>query len=95
MNNPFEIISNRLSNIEEILLSIKHDNPVITKELDQKEHTFNISELADYLKVSKPTIHAYKNRNIFPFYQTGRTVYFKKSEVDKALSSSKKKGAFK
>ncbi|SOD12393.1 helix-turn-helix domain-containing protein [Pedobacter xixiisoli] len=49
------------------------------------EQTFSISELAEYLKVTKATIHAYKKRGVFKFYQTGRTVYFIKSEVDAAL----------
>lgn len=53
---------------------------------------FNISELATYLKVTKATVHAYKKRGVFPYYQTGRTVYFKKCEVDNALASAKKKG---
>lgn len=55
---------------------------------------FTIAELADYLKCTKNTIQVYKRRGIFPYYQTGRTVFFKKSEVDKALAvGTKKKGA--
>ena len=48
---------------------------------------FNISEVAEYLKCSKATIHNYKNNKSIPFHQIGRTVYFIKSEVDEALSS--------
>lgn len=59
----------------------------------EEPQTFTISELANYLKVTKPTIHAYKKRGILPYFQTGRTVYFKKSEVDAALEVGKKKGA--
>lgn len=57
----------------------------------QIEQTFSISELASYLGVTKATIHAYKKRGIFKYYQTGRTVFFKKSEVDAALAIGKKK----
>ena|GEM_PF-2021786 len=53
---------------------------------------FTISELAVYLKCTKATVHAYKKRGIFAYYQTGRTVYFKKAEVDKALEVGNKKG---
>jgi excisionase family DNA binding protein len=53
-----------------------------------------IKEAAEYLGVTKVTIHRYKNDNVFPYYQTGRTVYFKKAEIDSALSN-KKKGASK
>ncbi len=66
-----------------------HFTPTPQPEPNQQ---FNIAELANYLKVTKATVHAYKNRGVFPYYQTGRTVYFKKCEVDLALGSVKKKG---
>lgn len=56
------------------------------------EQTFSIQGLADYLKVTKSTIHSYKNRGVFKYYQTGRTVYFKKSEIDAALEVGASKG---
>lgn len=56
-------------------------------EIDQN---LSISELAEYLKVSTVTIQKYKSRGIFKFYQAGRTVFFKKSEVDLALASDRK-----
>jgi excisionase family DNA binding protein len=43
---------------------------------------------AEYLGVSKQTITKYKNNGVLKFYQTGRTVYFKKSEIDQALAST-------
>lgn len=61
----------------------------------EEAQQFTIAELAAYLKCTKATIHAYKKRGIFKFYQTGRTVYFKKAEVDAALEVEKKKGASK
>lgn len=92
MSNPFETIDARLSNIEMLLLSIKHPEPASTKA-ETSETTFTIGELAVYLKCTKKTAQAYKSRGIFPYYQTGRTVFFKKSEVDKALAvGTKKKG---
>ncbi|WP_276363549.1 helix-turn-helix domain-containing protein [Daejeonella sp. H1SJ63] len=55
----------------------------------EENERFTISELADYLKCTKATIHAYKKRGVFPYYQTGRTVYFIKSEIDEALAATK------
>lgn len=57
----------------------------------EQDEELSITELAKYLKRSKVTIHAYKKNGVFPYYQTGRTVYFKKSEVDKALEVGNKK----
>lgn len=86
--NPFEILDKRLENIEMMLLNLKHQEP--PQQLKSDEN-FSIPELASYLKVTKATIHSYKNRKVFPYYQTGRTVFFKKSEVDKALEVAEKK----
>lgn len=58
----------------------------------EQEETFSIQGLADYLNVTKATIHSYKNRGIFKYYQTGRTIYFKKSEIDAALEVGASKG---
>lgn len=93
MINPFEVFDQRLSNIESLLLSIKHAESIVVPVPAEQPKTFTIGELADYLKCTKATVHAYKKRGVFPYYQTGRTVYFKKSEVDTALEvDSKKKG---
>lgn len=71
-----------------------HEQPINTKALiSDIPDELTITELATYLKCTKSTIHAYKNRGVFPYYQTGRTVFFKKSEVDAALEvGNKKKG---
>lgn len=60
----------------------------------EPEQNFTRSQLAEYLKCTLPTVDRYRDKGIFPFYQTGRTIYFKKSEVDQALKvGNKKKGA--
>ncbi|RZJ54094.1 MAG: DNA-binding protein [Flavobacterium sp.] len=58
----------------------------------EPEERLTRTQLADYLGVTLPTVDRYRNRSVFPYYQTGRTIYFKKSEVDNALSVGKKKG---
>lgn len=75
------------------LHSLTTSNPVLEKDPEEQEKDvrFSILGLADYLKVTKATIHVYKKRGVFPYYQTGRTVYFKKSEVDAALEVSGKR----
>ncbi len=77
-----------------VLIEFFGDNLPKPAAEPQPEQEFSISGLAHYLNCTKATIHAYKRRGVFPYYQTGRTVYFKKSEVDKALEvGNKKKGA--
>ena len=76
-------------------ISIYKSETLIPIAAPEPNERFDIGGLAEYLKVSKTTIHAYKNRRVFPFYQTGRTVYFLKSEVDAALAVGKNKKGFK
>ena len=74
-------------------LEIFFKNQIAISEPLEQTEKFTIGELATYLKCTKATVHAYKKRGIFPYFQTGRTVYFKKSDVDQALAIGAKKGA--
>ena len=56
----------------------------------EEDEKLSIEGLATYLNCTKATVHAYKKRGVFPFYQTGRTIYFKKAEVDAALANTKR-----
>lgn len=86
MENPFEIIEHRLDAIEKliekVLLRLDQEKP--QQDADQN---FTIDELAKYLKCSKVTIHRYKKDGMFPFYKAGRKIYFRRSEVDRAMHS--------
>lgn len=93
MENPFQKIDQRLEKIEDAVSRLL-DQQSIHKSMDiiqpRQEIIFNITELAAYLGCSKSSIHRYKNNRVFPWYQTGRKVFFKQAEVDKALTSEKK-----
>jgi excisionase family DNA binding protein len=95
MENPFSIIDQRLANIEKCLDQLMNaiagqsqNDPVAAVD---DNISYNIMELAAYLGVTKTTIFRYKKNQVFPFYQAGRTVYFKKHDVDAALFAGKKK----
>lgn len=66
----------------------------LTNQPQEPDEKLSRTQLAKYLDKTLPTIDRYKANGVFPFYQTGRTIYFKKSEVDKALKvqSLTKKG---
>jgi len=97
MDNPFSIIDQRLETIEKCLkdlLSIKEDlQQVVFNKAQEEDFTFTAEALAGYLNCSKSTVLRYKRDGVFPFYQAGRSFYFKKQEIDQALSSTKKKKA--
>jgi excisionase family DNA binding protein len=96
--NPFNSIDRRfddlqreIQSLKEIIISGTVISPIINPSLPLQDQKFNIDELAAYLDTSRSTINRYKNNQAFPFYKVGRTVFFKKSEVDAAMSSETKK----
>jgi excisionase family DNA binding protein len=92
IENPFEIIDQRLQKIEAAIAELKEliVNPDKIQVIEE-DRNFSVSALAEYLGCSKITIFKYKKDGVFPFYQAGRTIFFKKSEVDEALSMNKPK----
>jgi excisionase family DNA binding protein len=52
--------------------------------------SFDINELAGYLRCSKVSIHSYKKLGM-PFYKIGRKLLFKKEEVLQFMKSFKNK----
>ncbi len=91
MTNPFEVIEARLSNIETLLLDIKH-NP---KEQANSDRWFNLDELCNYLpdKPAKQTIYGYVSAGLIPVHkhQGSKKLRFLKSEIDAWLKSGRKK----
>lgn len=98
MVNPFEILIQQNAEILQHLQDLKAlgiSIPVKKEGVEEEDQKFSIAEVANYLKKGKATIQRYKNDGALPYHQVGRTVFFKKSEVDAAMSSMvvKKKGA--
>jgi excisionase family DNA binding protein len=55
---------------------------------DSDEIYFSQREAARFLRISLPTIIAWKKARKIPYYQHGRKVLFKRSEVLEAMKSS-------
>ncbi|PSG87384.1 helix-turn-helix domain-containing protein [Aurantibacter aestuarii] len=83
MENPFEIIMNRLDEIEVLINKIK------VNEIEKKE-LLTIKEVADFLKLTVPTIYGYTHRNLIPYIKKGRKLYFYKNEIEEWLMEGKK-----
>ena len=67
------VVADALGNREQFKLQVLREHP-------GEDVTFNIGELAEFLKCSKVTVHKYKKRGM-PFYRVGRKILFKKNEV--------------
>lgn len=84
MNNPFEIIEQRLSNIENLLLDIKH-KPME----EEKAENLTVKEAAELLKVSEQSIHNYIKRGFLPAQKVGRILLIKRIDVEQSLQEVK------
>ncbi|MFY7666774.1 helix-turn-helix domain-containing protein [Flavobacterium sp.] len=84
MNNPFEIIEQRLSNIENLLLDIKHKP---TEE--DKAENLTVKEASELLKVSEQSIHNYIKRGFLPAQKVGRILLIKRIDVEQSLQEVK------
>ena len=84
MKNPFETINQRLSNIETLLLDIKH-NPIE----EEKSENLTVKETAEVLKVSEQSVHNYIKRGFLPAQKMGRILLIKRADLDEALTEVK------
>lgn len=84
MNNPFETIDQRLSNIENLLLDIKY------KPIDEeKTENLTVKEASALLKVSEQSVHNYIKKGFLPAQKVGRILLIKRSDVDNSLKEVK------
>ena len=81
--NDKEIIDffNRIQDLKEILKSLK------TYQLRslQNEQYITDSELAEKLKLSKRTLSEYRCNGILPYYQIGKKMLYKESDIEELL----------
>jgi excisionase family DNA binding protein len=62
---------------------VKSDN-IALKEQNQEDY-LSQREAARFLRISLPTIISWKKEKKVPYYQQGRTILFKKSELLDAM----------
>ncbi len=87
MNNPFEILEQKLSVIEQKLddLIQKLDDP------QSSSPTWITSkQLAEYLSISVSTVSKLRISKV-PYYKLGGKVYFKKHEIDEWIEKTRHK----
>jgi excisionase family DNA binding protein len=90
MNNPFEVIDARLSNIETLLLDIKH-NPKERNSQPDTDQILDIDEAAVFLKLSKPTLYGLVSRAEIPVNKKGKRLYFSRKELTDWVKMGRKK----
>ena len=88
MENLFMIIKDKQEFFEALNEWETSKTTIAVKEVkDAEEIYLSQREAARFLRVSLPTIIAWKKARKIPFYQHGRKVLFKKSEVLAAMKN--------
>ena len=92
MQNPFEQIEARLSNIEALLLDIKHQPKEQASSTQQEnEELLTVEEAATFLRLSIPTIYGMISKGKIPVMKRSKRCYFSKVELLQYLKAGRKK----
>jgi excisionase family DNA binding protein len=86
MENPFEIILERLNTIENLLRSSKKTEPVLIAPVNE---IFNIEQAADYLGLAKSTLYKMTSSRMIPHSKISGKIIFKRSELDELITKHK------
>jgi len=89
MENPFLVISNRLSNIENLLLNANLQNQKTTEHKD--DELLTTEQTAEFLSLSKFTLYGLINRREIPCMKRSKRVYFLKKDLLEYLQQGKMK----
>lgn len=81
--NPFDVLEKRLSNIENLLLDIKHPPKTAENKL------FSVKELAEYAGVSELSIRNWITEGKIVAKRIGRRVLIEQTQFENGLSEVK------
>src|SRR5687767_7140561 len=90
MTNPFETIDNRLSNIENLLLDLKH-NPLKDKSQPEADELLTVQGAAKFLSVAVSTVYALISKGEIPVMKRSKRCYFLKADLINFLKEGRKK----
>lgn len=90
MNNPFEQIDARLTNIEALLVSMKETTHHLSKPAVEDE-LLTVQDAAKLLKLSVPTIYGLISKGGIPVMKRSKRCYFSKLELINYMKEGRKK----
>lgn len=90
MTNPFDAIDARLSNIENMLLELKHDQPAQVKSKSDDE-VLTVIQAAEFLSLAVPTIYTLISKGSLPVMKRNGRCYFSRTELFGYLKAGRKK----
>jgi excisionase family DNA binding protein len=91
-HNPFDQIDSRLSNIENLLLSISEQKTPEPKP--EQPELMTIDEASSFLRLAKPTVYTLCSRGKLPYMKRAKKLYFYRSELLDYLRFGRAKAAY-
>lgn len=89
MENPFELIMEKLNGIEKLLLQRNQPTSNVIMTEIKVHDIMNLAQVCDYISVSKSCIYKFTSSRTIPHFKTGKRIYFKKTEIDEWLTKNK------
>lgn len=89
MENPFEIIIEKLERIENLIQAMNTTNNAI-QHADLQPSIMTVKQVANYLSLSTSTIYGYTSSNNIPHAKRGKKVYFNKVAIDEWVFENKR-----
>lgn len=87
-SNPFESLDTRLSNIESLLIDIKHRPAEKSGTTD--DDLMTVAQTANYLSLSVATIYGMISRGELPVMKRSKRCYFSKADLIQYLKEGRK-----
>jgi hypothetical protein len=91
MDNPFNTLDKRLSNIENILHDIKHKSKEDISKKTDEDRLLSRDDTAKLLMIDLSTLYHWTNKGKVTAYGIGARRYYKRSEIMLALTKVKTK----
>jgi excisionase family DNA binding protein len=84
MENPFEIILERLNSIEKAILYLSTNG-----SLAHINDPMDVKDLSAYLKMSASAIYKFTSQGTIPHYKNGKRLFFKREEINEWIFNNK------
>ena len=90
MENPFELILDRLNTIEDLLKKmIKVDNRTAVLLNPTVPDVLNLNQAAEYISLTKSAIYKKTSDRTIPHFKQDKKLYFKRSELNEWLTEQR------
>lgn len=89
MENPFELILNRLNAIEDLLRTLMKNDKGAVLLTASLPNVINLNQAAEYVSLSKSAMYKKTAERTIPHFKQGKKLYFKRSELDDWLTAQK------